>query len=141
MGGKNQGAQLQKAAQLAHTLGLVDRLTTEADQVLDSLGHSLHELTALTAPIHARATALTDAQRNIAATKAAVGELLEHLDTSRRVGCARVCRACARAWQARARRLFLSTRRRRRRRQRQRHPPNKRTTHKKTTCNNNKKTR
>jgi hypothetical protein len=77
----------RKADQLQDTLGLLDRLTTEAGQLLDALGQSLYELTDLTAPIHARATALTAAQANVAETKKAVDELLEHLDTSRRVRC------------------------------------------------------
>jgi len=49
------------------------------------LGGRLSDLGRVTAPIHSRATALTAAQRNIAAAKEAVDSLLEHLDTSRRV--------------------------------------------------------
>jgi hypothetical protein len=64
---------------------VLDRLSNESSQLLDVLGHTLHELTGLTAPIHSRATALTQAQRNIAAANAAVDELLDNLDTSRRV--------------------------------------------------------
>jgi hypothetical protein len=66
-------------------LQVLDRLSNESSQLLDVLGHTLHELTGLTAPIHSRATALTQAQRNIAAANAAVDELLDNLDTSRRV--------------------------------------------------------
>lgn len=62
------------------------RLTTEAGALLDVLGGSLGTLGALTAPIHSRAAALTAAQRNVAATKAEADALLDHLDTSRRVG-------------------------------------------------------
>jgi hypothetical protein len=61
------------------------RLTDEAGTLLDVLGGSLGQLGALTAPIHSRATALTAAQRNVAATKAEVDSLLDHLDTARRV--------------------------------------------------------
>jgi hypothetical protein len=67
---------------------VLDRLSNESSQLLDVLGHTLHELTGLTAPIHSRATALTQAQRNIAAANAAVDELLDNLDTSRRVSAA-----------------------------------------------------
>ena len=62
----------------------MSRLTNEAGALLDVLGGSLHQLGALTAPIHSRATALTAAQRNIAATKGEVDALLEHLDNARR---------------------------------------------------------
>lgn len=64
---------------------VLDRLTNESVQLLDVLGQTLHELTELTAPIHSRATALTNAQANINAGNQAVDELLEHLDTSSRV--------------------------------------------------------
>eukprot|EP00877_Chromochloris_zofingiensis_P001608 jgi/Chrzof1/11448/Cz05g37010.t1 len=76
---------VRKTDQLDSTLLLLDRLTTEAGQLLEVLGTSLHQLTVLTAPVHSRATALTHAQQNIASTKQAVDELVQHLDTSRRV--------------------------------------------------------
>lgn len=63
----------------------LSRLTNEASTLLDILGDSLGQLGGLTAPIHSRATALTAAQRNVAATKGEVDVLLEHLETSRRV--------------------------------------------------------
>ena len=63
-------------------------MTSEAGGLLDSLGASLDSLSTLTAPIHSRATALTVAQRNIAATKGEVDALLEHLGTPRRVAAA-----------------------------------------------------
>jgi hypothetical protein len=81
------------------SLQVLDRLSSESSQLLDVLGATLHELTGLTAPIHSRATALTQAQRNIAAANAAVDELLDHLDTSRRVrprGDSACCRAGSR---------------------------------------------
>jgi hypothetical protein len=64
---------------------VLNRLTNESVQLLDVLGGSLAQLSQVTAPIHSRATALTAAQRNIAAAKDSVDKLLEHLDTSRRV--------------------------------------------------------
>eukprot|EP00775_Hariotina_reticulata_P010615 gene10615-10773_t len=66
-------------------LQVLDRLSDESVQLLDVLGHSLYEVSNLTAPIHMRATALTSAQRNIAAAKDAVDQLIEHVGTSRRV--------------------------------------------------------
>ncbi|GBG00340.1 hypothetical protein Rsub_13072 [Raphidocelis subcapitata] len=73
---------------LGDMLSVLSRLTSEAGGLLDSLGASLDSLGTLTAPIHSRATALTVAQRNIAATKGEVDALLEHLDTPRRVAAA-----------------------------------------------------
>lgn len=66
-------------------LQVLDRLSNESVQLLDVLGHSLYEIANLTAPIHMRATALTSAQRNIAAAKDAVDQLIQHMGTSRRV--------------------------------------------------------
>eukprot|EP00879_Flechtneria_rotunda_P025217 GHRR01026787.1.p1 GENE.GHRR01026787.1~~GHRR01026787.1.p1 ORF type:complete len:607 (+),score=217.54 GHRR01026787.1:931-2751(+) len=75
----------KKAAYIKDRLKVLDRVTNESVQVLDVLGHTLYELTNITAPIRSRATALTAAQRNIAGTKAALDELLDHLNTGRRV--------------------------------------------------------
>jgi hypothetical protein len=66
----------------------LSRLTSEASSLLDVLGGSLDDLAVLTAPIHSRATALTAAQRNVAATKAEVDALLDALDTPRRAAAA-----------------------------------------------------
>jgi len=44
-------------------------------------GHVLYDLTNQTAPIRSRATALTAAQRNIAAAKESVDQLLDHMGT------------------------------------------------------------
>ncbi len=78
----------RQAGQLEDTLSVLNRLTTEAGTLLDVLGSQLHDLTTMTAPIRSRASALTVAQQNITAIKGNVDELLEHLDTSRRV---RIC--------------------------------------------------
>ncbi|WIA09825.1 hypothetical protein OEZ85_009200 [Tetradesmus obliquus] len=75
----------KKAGYIHDRLQVLGRLSAESCALLDALGASLHELTGLTAPIHCRATALTQAQRNISAANAAVDELLDNLDTSRRV--------------------------------------------------------
>ena len=75
----------RKADHLKDTLNVLDRLTGEAGQLLDVLGHTLYELGKLTAPINQRATALTIAQTNVAASKQQIDELLENIDTSRRV--------------------------------------------------------
>ncbi|KIZ02022.1 Exocyst complex component 7 [Monoraphidium neglectum] len=75
----------QRVEALGDMLSVLGRLTDEAGTLLDVLGGSLGQLGALTAPIHSRATALTAAQRNVAATKAEVDSLLDHLDTARRV--------------------------------------------------------
>lgn len=75
----------QRAALHPLPAQVLGRLSAESCALLDALGASLHELTGLTAPIHCRATALTQAQRNISAANAAVDELLDNLDTSRRV--------------------------------------------------------
>eukprot|EP00878_Enallax_costatus_P013220 GHUV01013820.1.p1 GENE.GHUV01013820.1~~GHUV01013820.1.p1 ORF type:complete len:538 (+),score=189.34 GHUV01013820.1:921-2534(+) len=77
--------QSRKAEFIQDRLQVLDRLTVESTDLLDVLGQTLHQLTALTAPIHSRATALTNAQQNIAVAKQAVDHLLEHLETSRRV--------------------------------------------------------
>jgi hypothetical protein len=75
----------RKADHLKETLNVLDRLTGEAGQLLDVLGHTLYELGKLTAPINQRATALTIAQTNVAASKQQIDELLDNIDTSRRV--------------------------------------------------------
>jgi hypothetical protein len=75
----------KKADHLKDTLKVLDRLTDEAGQLLDSLGAGLAHLNDLTAPIKSRASALTVAQANIAAAKGRVDELVEHVSTSRRV--------------------------------------------------------
>lgn len=81
--------QSRKAGFVQDRLQVLDRLSVESSDLLNVLGQTLHQLTALTAPIHSRATALTNAQQNIAAAKQAVDQLLEHLETSRRVSAAR----------------------------------------------------
>ncbi len=59
----HDGARLSKRAdKLEQNLGLLNRLTSEAGALLDVLGSGVFQLTELTAPIHARASALTIAQ-------------------------------------------------------------------------------
>lgn len=74
-----------KAGIVDERLQVLNRLASESVALLDVLGGSLAQLSAVTAPIHSRATALTAAQRNIGSAKESVDKLLEHLDTSRRV--------------------------------------------------------
>lgn len=78
--------QNRKADFISNRLQVLDRLTSESVELLGTLGAHLQEVGSITSPIHSRTTALTGAQRNIAAAKQAVDELLEHLETSRRVG-------------------------------------------------------
>jgi hypothetical protein len=80
------GEKLGQLGQLEAALSVLNRVTSEEGALLDLLATSLVDLTELTAPIQRRATALTTAHDNIAATKRAVDTLLDHLDTSRRVG-------------------------------------------------------
>ena len=75
----------KKTDYLRDTLGVLDRLTDETGQLLDSLGRTLYDLNHLTAPIKSRASALTVAQTNIVAAKSRVDELVDHVSTSRRV--------------------------------------------------------
>lgn len=87
--------QLQLA--LATLQDTADRLETamhnnkllgkQSSSVLGQLQSSLLQMSKTVAPIHERATQLTWAQQNITSTRAATEELLQCLDTSRRVRC------------------------------------------------------
>lgn len=61
-------------------LAAFDALTTDSRVVLQSLGATLLQLTRTTAPIHAKASALTTAQANIDAAKSEADKLLQSLE-------------------------------------------------------------
>jgi hypothetical protein len=73
------------AEQLSTSVQLHLRLALEQGGVLQALLDQLGQLSAQLAPIHERATALTEAEQNITATRSSVDELLRHIETSRQV--------------------------------------------------------
>lgn len=79
------GSVASQAEQLASAIQLQARLGSEGSAVLKVLDQRLAGLNKQLAPIHDRATTLTWAEQNINRAKAATDELLQFLDTSRKV--------------------------------------------------------